>query len=108
MSVLDDIALVQDENLVVVDDGLQAVRDGDDGACQLADRLLDLAVGSVVDGGGGLVHDEHGRVLEHGAREAEELALALGQIVAGLGHGGGQVEEDVLVGGRRGCAIAVG
>lgn len=54
---LDDLALVQHQDLVVVDDGLQTVRNGDGGVLNQADRLLDLAVCRVVNRGCGFVHE---------------------------------------------------
>ena len=64
--------------LVVVDDGVDAVRDGEDGAVLelVADGLLDALVRLEVDGGGGLVEHEHARVPQERARQAEQLALA--------------------------------
>ena len=94
---LDHRALVQDENLVVVDDGLQTMRDGDGCVLDLADRLLDLGVGGVVDGCRSFVHEEDFGVLEHGAGEAEELALALGEVRAGFSNMGVEVAENVFV-----------
>ena len=67
------------------------MRDGDNGALELADRLLDLRIGAVVDGSRGFVHHEDFGVFEERARETEELALALGEVVAGFGNGGGEV-----------------
>lgn len=53
----DDAPVVEDQDLVVVDNGLQAVRNRDDCAIvQFAQGLLDLGIGGVVDGGGGFVH----------------------------------------------------
>lgn len=42
-------ALVQDQHLVVVANCLETMGDGDDGASELADCVLDLAVCGVVD-----------------------------------------------------------
>ena len=94
---LDNLALVQDEDLVIVDDGLQAMGDGDRGILNLTDGLLDSGVGGVVDGSSRLVHEEDLGSFEKSAGQAEELALALREVGSGFGDGGGEVEEDVLV-----------
>jgi len=74
------------------------MRDGDDGTVELVDRFLDLGIGVVVNGGGGFIHHENFWVLEESARETEELALPLREIVAGFCDGGGEIEEYILVG----------
>ena len=57
--------VVDDDDLVRVADGGQAVGDGDGGAVlgQLLQALLDVALALVVQGGGGLIQDQDGRVL---------------------------------------------
>lgn len=98
MVVLDNAAVVKDKDFVVVDDGLQSVCDCDDCAvAQFAEGLLDLGVGGVVDGCGCFIHHQDAGVLEQGAGEAEELALALGEVGAGLRDLAVQVVEDVFI-----------
>ena len=94
---LDDLALVQDEDLVVVDDGLQAMCDGEGSVFDLADGVLDPGVGGVVDGGSGFIHEQDLGCFEERTGEAEELTLALGKVGAGLCDSGRQVAEDVFV-----------
>eukprot|EP00964_Phaeocystis_antarctica_P121108 scaffold84811_cov75-Phaeocystis_antarctica.AAC.2 len=55
-----------------------------------ADHSLDLGVGRVVDRRGGLVEDEDARVPQQRARHANELPLALREVLAVLGHRGEQ------------------
>ncbi len=60
----------------------QPVGDDDDGAPGGQGRqcLFSLAFGPGVDAGGGLVHDQHGRVGEGGPGQADQLALAGRQV----------------------------
>lgn len=47
---LDNAAVVKDQNLIVIDDSLQTMGDGDDSAAvELAERFLDFGIGGVVD-----------------------------------------------------------
>ena len=73
------------------------MRNRDGRILDLANRLLDLRIGRIVDTRRGLVHEQNARVLEEGAREAEELALALGEVGAGFGDRGREVPEEVFV-----------
>ena len=75
---LAELAVVEDENLVHVLDGGQAVGDGDGAAALHQDpqRVLDEALGVGVDARRRLVEHEHvGREGER-ARERQQLALA--------------------------------
>src|SRR5581483_8978835 len=83
---LDDPAVVDDEHLVGVADGREAVGDHEAGAAaqQLLERALDLPLGPSVDAGGRLVEDQDARVGERGARDREELPLPLAQPTAAL------------------------
>jgi hypothetical protein len=47
---------------------------------------LDFAFGGCVDGRGGFVAQEDGRVLEQGARDGDPLLLAARQLQAALAH----------------------
>lgn len=96
---LGDAALGEDEDAVKVGDGAQAVGNHEQGAVGelLTDAALDEGVGGHVDGRGGLVQHHDLGPGHDGAREAEELALALREVAAGLGDGAGQVPEHVDV-----------
>ena len=99
---LDDLAVVQDEDLVGVADGGEPVRDGDRGAsCRHGvDGFLDGLLGLRVEGARGLVEDEDGRVAQDGAGDREALLLAAGEPVAALADHGvvavGQRQEVVV------------
>lgn len=98
MIVLDDAAVVEDKNFVVIDDGLQTVCNCDDCAvAQFAESLLDLGVGGIIDGCGCFVHHQNAGVLEQGAGETQELALALREVGTGLRYLAVKVIEDVFV-----------
>jgi hypothetical protein len=61
----------------------------DEGGAALHDllqRQLQLLLGGGVEGGGRLVEDEDGRVLEERAGDGEALPLAAGERAAALGH----------------------
>jgi len=63
--------------LVAVDDGIEAVGHHDDGLAleRSSHHVLDQGIGVLVDVGGGLIHDEDLRPLEHGSGQAEKLPL---------------------------------
>ncbi len=63
--------------LVAIDDGVEAVSHHYDGLAleRSPYHVLDEGVGVLVDVGGGLVHDEDLRPLEHGSGKAEKLPL---------------------------------
>ena len=77
MAIFKNFALVQNENFVIVDDSLETMRNGDGRVLDLADGLLDLGVGRVVDGGGGFVHEQDLGGFQESSCEAEKLSLAL-------------------------------
>lgn len=83
---LANLALVEHEHTIVVEDCCEAMRDRENrAACKRrAYRRLYKRVGSEIDGGGRLVEDEDLRVAEEGAREAHKLALADANVVAAL------------------------
>ncbi len=56
-----DLSALHDDDLVVTDDGVDPVRDGEDGAvCEgLSNRRLYQEVGLKVDGGGGLIQEKN-------------------------------------------------
>ena len=87
---LGDLAVVEDDDLVGVPDGRQAVRDRDRGAARArgVDGLLDRLLGLRVERARGLVEDEDRGVLEQRARDRDALALAAGQLDAALADQG--------------------
>lgn len=88
MIILDNTTLIQHEHLIVIDNRLQPMSNGDNGTLlELTKRLLDLSISPVVDGGGGFVHHEHAGILEEGTGETEKLPLALGEVGAVFGDG---------------------
>ena len=80
----------EDEDAVVILDGGQAVGDGQGGAAvgQLLKAAAHQDLALVVEGAGGLVKDEDGRVLEEDAGNGDALLLAAGELAAALAHVG--------------------
>ena len=74
----DDAAVFHDQDLIGVADGAQAVGDDEAGAPvhQGGEGALDAGLGDRIDRAGGFVEHEDAWVGEHGADEADELALA--------------------------------
>ena len=116
-AVLEDALLPKDQDAVVVLDGGQAVGDGQGGAAvgQLFQALAHQNLALVVQGAGGLVQDEDGRVLQKDAGNAQPLLLAAGQLDAPLAHIGVVAvlqSQDELFGpgqtGRRGDLLPGG
>ena len=85
-ALLDDEAVVQDDDPAGLADRRQAVRDDDRGAAgeQAAQALLDRRLGVEVDVRGGLVEDQDAGVGDEGAGERDQLALAGGELDAAL------------------------
>ena len=75
---LDDLAVLDDEDLVGAADGREAVRDDDRRAAvqQPVERLLDQDLGRPVDVRRRLVEDEDARIGEQRARDRDQLPLA--------------------------------
>ena len=92
-----DVVVVEDDYLVGVADGADALGDDDDGGVLqvLGEGAAYLGLGGGVDRGGGVVEYEYRGVPEHGAGDAEPLLLAAGDVhaalvepgVEALGHG---------------------
>lgn len=101
---LGDGTLAEDEDLVKVSNGAQTMGDDKQGAVVklLSDAALDQGVGRHVDSRRSLVQDHDLGAADNGAGDAEELALALGQVATGLGDAAVEVAEDVGVVGRDG------
>jgi hypothetical protein len=90
IALLDDLAVVDDQHPVGVADGAQAVGDDKAGAAfhQAQQRLLDAGLGAGVDAAGGLVQDQDGGLGQDGARNGQQLALALAEVAGALGQQG--------------------
>ena len=75
------LTLIHHQHVVVVDDGVQAVRDGQHRGVHegLPYRPLDLLVGFLVHVGRGFVHDQDFRVDRQGPPQAEQLLLTHGE-----------------------------
>ena len=69
--------------------------------------VADHALGLVIEGGGGLIHDQHARLLQDGACDGDALPLAAGEAAAPLAHlggiAGGQIHDEIVGGSDRGC-----
>ena len=104
-AVLRHPSVVNDEDLVGVAHGGQAVGDDNDGASggQAGQGLVDVALGGGVGLGGGLVQDQDGGVLEVGAGQGDPLALAPGEEPARLAQ-----DRVVAVGQARNALVDAG
>ena len=81
-------SFVDDDDLIGVSDGREAVGDDEAGAPfhQLVESLLDLHLGAGVDRAGGLVKDEDSRIGQDRPGDGNELTLPLGEISAAFGE----------------------
>ena len=88
-ALLDDAALVHDNQAVRPPEGGQAVRDRNGRAIrdQTVQRLLDQRLGLRVDAAGGLVENQHARVVQDRPGDADPLALAPGECLPALADG---------------------
>ena len=99
---LDDAPLAQDDDLVDVAEGAEAVGDHQHRPpCeQRVERPHHLALSLDVEVGGGLVEDEDGSVMEDRSGDRQALALAAGEVLALLAHVGvvplGQAGDGVV------------
>ena len=75
---------------------------------QRVHALLDEGLGAGVDGGGGLVQDHHRGVGHSGPGDGQQLALALGELLALAGDDGlvpvGQTADELVGIGQAGPA----
>ncbi len=83
---LPDLPLVQHHDLVVVEDRVEPVGDGQHRTTLelLPDGGLDEVVRLQVDGGSGLVQDEHLGLAQERPAQTEQLSLAHAQVLAAL------------------------
>ena len=110
------LAFAQDENLVGMADGAEAVGDDEAGAVgeQAFERFLNELFGAGVHAGGGLVEDEDGGVLEERAGDADALFFADAEFDAAFADAGivalrQRDDEIVAIGGSgRGEELLVG
>ena len=88
-ALLDDMAVLHDQNHVRLADGRQTMRDDEARAPphHRGEHLLDLQLGARVDGAGRLVEDQHRRQRQHEPRDAEQLPLSGGESCARVGQG---------------------
>mmetsp|Transcript_18134 Transcript_18134/g.50082 ORF Transcript_18134/g.50082 Transcript_18134/m.50082 type:complete len:346 (+) Transcript_18134:323-1360(+) len=84
------MTLVKDSDLVKVQNGLHAVRNGDDSSHWevMEDRLLHDLLRVWIQGGGALVQQQHGGLTDHHARQAQELPLPETHVAPLLCHRG--------------------
>ena len=105
-ALVDDAALVDDEDAVGVADRREAMRDHEGRAALHEPRegVLHGGLALGVESARGLVEEQDRRVLEQGSRDGDPLALPAGQLDAPLADLGGVAAlggEDELVGVRR-------
>ena len=86
----DDLAAVDDEDLVGGEDGGEAVSDGEGGATggEPSEGVLDEAFGAGVEGGRGFVEDQDAWVFEDGAGDGDALLFAAGEFIAAFADDG--------------------
>ena len=79
---LDDAALLQHHDAVCIADGGQAVRNDKAGAAvhQAVHAALHQRFGAGIDGGGGLVQDQHRGICHGRTGDGQQLALALREV----------------------------
>ena len=113
---LDDLAALEDEDLIGVHDGREPVRDDEHGAAgeQSVDRFLHEALRLRVERGRRFVEDEDRRIGEQRARDRQALALTAGEPRAALAEDGvvavGQLADEAVRvrGARRRLDLRVG
>src|SRR5467141_1973904 len=89
-ALLRDTTILQDDDLVGIADGAQAVSNGDDGAPlhEAFERLHHQPLRLGIERRSGLVEDEDGRVADDRARDADALPLATGERLASFAQQG--------------------
>lgn len=85
---LQDSSRAHDDNAVVVENGSQAVGDGDESAIAVAgfevvaEHLLNTTICFVVHTGRGFIQKHELALADQGATEGENLSLAVGEVLA--------------------------
>lgn len=101
-ALFDDLAFVENNNGIGLEDGVEAMSNRDDGASvhQLAGGFFEQGFGFGVERGSGFVEDEDGRVFEKGAGKGEALGLSAGEAGAAFTDDGfiffGQRFDEVM------------
>ena len=101
-ALFDDLAFVEDDDLVGLEDGVEAMGDGDDSSSlhQLAGGFFEQGFGFGVERGGGFVENQNRRVFEEGAGEGKALGLSAGEAGAAFADEGfiflGQRFDEVM------------
>src|SRR4051794_13909422 len=85
-----DVAVLEDDDLVGVADGGEAVGDDEGGAAghEVVEGVEEESLAFAVEGAGGFVQDEHGGVFEEGSGDGDALAFAAGEGGAPFAHDG--------------------
>ena len=85
-TLLDDLSLAQQDDIIRMLDGGKPVGDDQHSAdiLHLLQRILNEDLGLGVDIGGGFVQDHDGRLMQDGTGEAEQLPLTGGEVIAPL------------------------
>ena len=102
VALLHDVAVLHHKDHVRLADGGKAVRHNKAGTAlhHAGKSFLDTHLGAGINGGGGLVQDQHRRQAEHHAGNAQQLLLALTDVAAVLGDDGvvalGQAADEAV------------
>jgi hypothetical protein len=101
-ALFDDLAFVEDDDGIGLEDGVEAMGNGDGGASlhQFAGGFFEQGFGFRVERGGGFVENQNRRVFEEGAGEGEALGLSAGEAGAAFADDGfiffGQRFDEVM------------
>ena len=106
IALLDDLAVCQQDNIIGMLDGGQAVGNDQHGAdvLHLFQRVLNEKLSLGVDVGGGLVQDHHRRTVDDGPGETQQLPLTGGEVVAPLPD---DLVQSLLLTGDEGIGVDV-
>ncbi len=101
-ALLNEFSFVEDDDSVGLEDGVEAVGDGDDGSSlhELAGGFFEQGFGFGVKRGSGFIENQNGGVFEEGAGEGEALGLSAGEARAAFADDGfvffGQRFDEVM------------
>ena len=101
-SLFDDLAVFNDDHVVGISNGGEAMGDDKTGSAlhQAQKRFLNAGLGSCIYAGGGLIQNEDARVCQDGAGDGEQLTLPLAEVAGALGKFGlvtfRQLEDEVI------------